>query len=564
MSDFNPLESQEAFLQYREGIKQRLQEHLTARLTFLQSAQQELSFLRNLAERANNKAVTAELSEVSQRVDKELSTLSTQTFSATPPAGSVPGLNLAPAEHAPFSVTNSADASAPERVQTPPAPVTVVRPTPPVPDFPPNPERPVEEIYQDTERLEKRAEEEDFTGTSGLVRLKALLCRQRGLQAELASRDMVYHPLRYLLGALRRQIEETHGAGHYLIPLRADIWPKDSWPWNRLADLYDNLASADEALDWYDDNADSLAETEREELLESIASHQTRLWRHLQAFFPRQNDEHQITLFRDLCDIAQDEGMYLYSLQERCPDATLNERAEQMPILLEQFAMDRQTREKREQVLEMIRTLVNAPDFGTEDNDAKALTEAVVQARALGCPASSKALRSLLEDWGSLLADSEEKSVQEVVREIQRERDRLATKSELEVPEEGRTLSETEQQELQSVREFVAGKRCLFIGGICREESRQKLERELGLAELIWPSTNGTESVYKFEADIQYTDITVILIRFMRTGWGQARELAVQHNKHFVRLPAGYGLMQVVRQFSRQLLHDDGRVAAKS
>jgi len=568
MTDFrSPLESREAFNAYRERVKQQLKTHVLERIAFLESAHLELQSLETLARRASNVPLVAELTNLAQQAEREVVALrgsdhaiSTADESATLlPAGD----GLRRPDNGASSFNAAVSTSCRPAVSRPTAPPS--RPTPPVPPVPKNPGRPLEEIYRDVDALADQAEQDDplYSDTPGLIRLKALLCRQRALQAELGAVGIQHWPLRQLLGHLRRRIDDEHGPGHYLIPLRAEIWPNESWPWYRLADLYDSLAEAYEALDWYNAEVERLNKAEREELLESIAAHQTRLWRHLQTYFPRQNDEHQISLFRDLCAIAEEEEVYLYSLQERCSDETLEERAEQLPVILEQLRLDRTQRTKREALLQELRQLVSDPDFGTRDSDPQALSGAVLRCRAEGIPASSTALRTSLMDWIALLEESEDKIVQEVVRELQREAERQAKKAETNPVDSDRPLSEHEQAELDTVRALVRGKRCLFIGGICREESRQRLERDLELAELVWPSTNGTESVYKFESDIQNTDITVILVRFMRTGWGQARELALRHGKMFVRLPAGYGLMQVVRQFYHQLLPHEAAVVVE-
>jgi hypothetical protein len=568
MSDSQPpLESAEAFTAFCERIRQKLHNHVAERIAFLESAYSDLSALETLARNTSNYTLAGELANFARQAQREIALL---RGAARPmEAGqeiSTLGVPVSASSKA-FGearlLENDALPAVEARPQIRPAPS---RPPQVVPPVPPMPRRPLEEIYREVDARTEEAEQESpaFEGTPGLIRLKALLCRQRALQAELAAQEIEHWPLRQLLNYLRRRIDDEHGPGHYLIPLRAELWRVEAWPWQQLADLYEGLAAAYEALDWYDEAAERLNHPERQELLESIAAHQTRLWRHLQTYFPRQNDEHQINLFRDLCAIAEEEDIYLFSLQERCPDDVLAERTEELPLILEQLRVDRETRARREAVLQSLRALISDPDFGTRETDPQALSEAVARCRAEGLPASSIALRSLLMDWVALLEDSKDRSVQEVARELQRETERRqARKIEAENGDAERPLSENEQAELDAVLAVVRGKRCLFIGGICREESRQRIERELELAELVWPSTNGTESVYKFEPDIQSTDLTVILVRFMRTGWGQARELAVRHGKMFVRLPAGYGLMQVVRQFHRQLVREEPSVPAK-
>lgn len=580
MSEYkHPLDSPDAFLAYCEIVKEQLRNLVVERIAFLESAQAHLGILEGVARKSGPSPLLTELELLGQHARREAVALRESSlqpaadlslppfaFAALPPAQvaitpSSPALLNSGSQtdyrDAPYQDARGYDPRGSRPLQSPP------RPAPPVPK---TEQRSLEKLYQATEALIEEAEQEGdvYSGVVGLIRLKSLLCRQRGLQAELFQRDIQHWPLKQLLTYIRRRIDEEHGSGHYLIMLRAELWPAEPWPWYHLADLYDGLAEAYISLDWYEAEASKFNQPERQEVLESIAAHQTRLWRHLQNYFPRQNDEHQLQFFRTICALAEQEDVYLYSLQERCPDEVLKDKAEQLPVIIEHLMLDRTNRAKREVSIQELRQLITGPDFGTREDDPRLLEEAVLKCRATGAAASSTALRSLLTDWVALLSESEEKGVQEVARELEREIERQARKAaEAEALDLEIEYSESERAELEAVRALVRGKRCLFIGGICREESRQRIENELGLAELVWPSTNGTESVYNFESDIQNTDVTVILIRFMRTGWGHARELAQKHNKLFVRMPAGYGVNQVVRQFYRQIVREEPALVGK-
>lgn len=564
----SPLESEASLDAYCDRIRKQLETSVENRARFLEGAHFKLTTLLSIAQQSSDTPLIEELARISLQAARELDALrgtnladGELTTDPAIPESAIPDMSLKSV------MSNGSTAvvldKAPEYRTIAIRPTVPLRPAPP--PVPTTPRRSLEEVYQDTDTLTEQAETEGevFAGTIGLIKLKALMCRQRALQAELAERDIQHWPLRSLLNYLRRRIDDEHGPGHYLVPLRAELHPAEAWPWYRLADLYESLIEAHNALEWYENEAAKFTQPERHELLESIAAHQTRLWRHLQIYFPRQNDEHQIHFFRDLCAIAEEEDIYLYSLQERCPDDLLNERVEQLPIVLEHLQVDKKNRAKREAAVQQLRTMVTNPDFGTRETDPKELEAAVAHCRKQGAPASSVALRSLLTPWAALLEESKEKPVQEVARELQREADRIARRAEADVTEPDAALTDEEQSELDAVRSLIRGKRCLFIGGICREESRQRLERELGLSELVWPSTNGTESVYKFEPEIEKSDVTVVMVRFMRTGWGQARELAVKHEKMFARLPAGYGLRQVVRQLHRQLPCEEPVIAGK-
>lgn len=583
MSEYkHPLDSPESFCAYCEHVKQQLRNLVEERISFLESAHAHLGILEGVARKSGPSPILTELELLGHHARREAAAL--RESALQPAADLVQPPFLFAATAAPAAITQAPsnldyrppqDTRAPYDARTPyeargPYDARAARPVQPVlraaPPVPKTEQRSLEELYHATDVLIEEAEQEGdfYSDTVGLIRLKALLCRQRGLQAELFQRDIQHWPLKQLLTYIRRRIDEEHGSGHYLIMLRAELWPAEPWPWYRLAELYDGLVDAHLALDWYEIEAAKFNQPERQELLESIASHQTRLWRHLQAYFPRQNDEHQLQFFRGVCALAEQEDVYLYSLQERCPDEVLTEKAEGLPVIIEHLKLDRTNRAKREAAIQELKQLVTSPDFGTREGDPQLLEQAVIRCREEGAPASSTALRAFLMDWVALLMESEERPVQEVARELELEVERQVRKAaDAEMAESEITFSDSEMEELDAVRDLVGGKRCLFIGGVCREEARQRIQRELGLAELVWPSTNGMESVYKFEPDIQNTDITVILIRFMRTGWGHARELAIKHDKMFVRLPAGYGINQVVRQFYRQAVREEPVLVGK-
>ena len=61
--------------------------------------------------------------------------------------------------------------------------------------------------------------------------------------------------------------------------------------------------------------------------------------------------------------------------------------------------------------------------------------------------------------------------------------------------------------ELEAVREVTRGKRCLLLGGTCREENRRKIEEALQLSELVWPSTKPSDPLSKFDTELRHSDI---------------------------------------------------------
>jgi hypothetical protein len=386
----NPLASAEEFARYCDSVRCRLSEHVQSRAEFLSVARERLGALERVAREADASALCSELRELLGLVESELHHLQSSGISGR----SADGMGPVDTQHAVVAATpvhphenGASDTSSDGRAR--------VR-QPAVPEA--HPVRPLEDVYRDVEAMTHLLDDAGrrWPGSSGLIRLKALLARQRGLQAELTGRGIDHWPLRQIMHNIRRRIDEEHGSGHYLIGLRAELWPSDPWPWVRLAELYEDLADAVEAMAWYTRECERLTRPDRHELLESIAAFQTRLWRHLQSFFPRQNDEHQIHLFRELCSVAAQEDVYLFSLQERCSDELLAEKVDHLHILLEHLRLDRAGRPARDAALQELRTLLREPDFGRGADDAVRLQAAVEHCLSEGVPPDSAAFRRWL------------------------------------------------------------------------------------------------------------------------------------------------------------------------
>ena len=85
--------------------------------------------------------------------------------------------------------------------------------------------------------------------------------------------------------------------------------------------------------------------------------------------------------------------------------------------------------------------------------------------------------------------------------------------------------------ELEAVRQITQGKRCLLLGGTCREENRRKIEEALQLSELVWPSTKPSDPLSKFDTEIRHADIVALLTRFSRKEWKNAQDICAREGK---------------------------------
>jgi hypothetical protein len=91
---------------------------------------------------------------------------------------------------------------------------------------------------------------------------------------------------------------------------------------------------------------------------------------------------------------------------------------------------------------------------------------------------------------------------------------------------------------------------CCASIGVRRQE--QNIREALQLAEVDWPDLDGSESVNSMEARIRNADITVVVVRYSRTHWKEARDIARQYGKQFVMATRGYGVTHLAQQIVQQ------------
>ncbi len=102
---------------------------------------------------------------------------------------------------------------------------------------------------------------------------------------------------------------------------------------------------------------------------------------------------------------------------------------------------------------------------------------------------------------------------------------------------------------------LVRGRALLVLGGDRRQEHQRKLQEVLELSAALWPATKeDAPDVYSFEPLIARADVAavVLLIRWSRHAFGQAKDLCDTHDKPLVRVEAGYNVAQIARALVEQ------------
>lgn len=108
--------------------------------------------------------------------------------------------------------------------------------------------------------------------------------------------------------------------------------------------------------------------------------------------------------------------------------------------------------------------------------------------------------------------------------------------------------------EVLRVRELLAGKELVLIGGQRRPHHVANLRRTLALADVRWLSTPDHTSFTVFEPDIARADVAVVVlaIRWSNHDYAEVQRYCDKYGKPLVRLRAGYNPNQVAHHLLTQ------------
>ena len=379
--------------------------------------------------------------------------------------------------------------------------------------------------------------------------LRAVACRQRRLEEEAGDTEVAE------VTELRDDIIDLLDSANdqdYTVALDDEIDPKPTaYQWGEMAERYEEMARGQEAFEWWQKHRNVLSVTDIQPLAEAIAAIQQRFNRIL--FRVGARDPFQQALFDELRVWAREAQCFLQSLRPKVPTAELVERACTLEAAWDQAREVVLEEERRGLTVDRVIEMVADTDFGSAvEEDEERLREAVWECRQHRIPASDRRLRDALLPWAAFLEGDDR--FRDVLREINLEWERRQDQGR---PEEAAEAADTSVDsalpELEAVRNITRGKRCLMLGGTCREENRRKIEDALELKELVWPSTKPSDPLSKYDTDLRHSEIVALLTRFSRKEWKNAQDICARDGKKFVHLTSGYGVAQVIRHFYTQL-----------
>lgn len=350
--------------------------------------------------------------------------------------------------------------------------------------------------------------------------------------------------------------------------------------WEEVTPLYEGIAEAQEAWDWYDRHAMRSAKGAFQSLLNSIGAAQQMLSRTLDELSGC--DELHVELYQNLLSVTGSPG-YLSSLNTGAAWKTLETQAKKLPDNLAKAKVEaekikqeaenaKEKREKEQQKEAAIKSIVQwrkkyESDPTSEETIVamrKTLTPLLDKCITVGVPATNVEVRGALLDCAkAILADlpAYKKFLDAVVAERKRKGlDALP----LPVPEEAEEEDLPDAQVAESVtlvRMAMEGQSVLILGGTSRNLVAQKLKDLLGCREVEWPDSKKGDRMNKFKASIERSDVVVIIKNFASHEMTEkSRDWSKELGKQFVLLPGGYGVNQIIHQMRQQLVDGGSKI----
>ncbi len=220
-----------------------------------------------------------------------------------------------------------------------------------------------------------------------------------------------------------------------------------------------------------------------------------------------------------------------------------------------------QKKAQQREAIARLQAVLSAPNPDTFEED---LLCALVACHRAQIPYSNKELCALMSGYDFLLENpavpdrcaltkSEQSSARKFLVNVGKQ---LLKSEQKEAPQEQQPEEEPQPEHngdlLSEARKITQGKKLFMLCFNRRAEAEQHIREALQFAEVDWPDLDGAESVNSMEARIRNADMTVVVVRYSRTRWKEARDIAKQYGKQFVMATKGYGVTHLAQQIVEQ------------
>ena len=385
------------------------------------------------------------------------------------------------------------------------------------------------------------------------MRVRSLYCETEALLADPSLDDQDRGTVRKLNGDIAMYCAPSQGEFPFAF---ASAKPE---VWQSLVAGYRDCNVACGALAWYAEHFEQNDRPDRVRLLNAIAAIQKRQFR-LQEYHGGQ-DHCQSDLFKRIMEVKDTAG-WLEGLDPNTSDEELDELAGTCEAVYDELlSAEGESRLRIERLARKEEAIKAVEDWeealegrgittSTINSDRSTLCALLDECLKYGVPPSNVKIRTAILDVASvLLVDQPKyaKFLEAVVAERQRKK-----LDDVEVEQEAvQEISGPEDEVRRAVADFTRSKRVAILGGKKRANILQEISEALE-TDVVWlESEEGVRSSKHLTA-LKKIDVVLMLKNHSSHElFGKGRETVLGHKGHFVVLPAGYGVNQVVRR-----LHD--------
>jgi hypothetical protein len=321
--------------------------------------------------------------------------------------------------------------------------------------------------------------------------------------------------------------------------------------WHTLSEAYALIGTANETLDWLEENPQTGPDLE--ELILGCAASEAWIHRIADEFGLGFVDDLQRQLHRRVEDFS--EAIYVpwwksggehYVRTEDVAKAAraLPERISSLKKRVESF-------QKKESAMGALEELTRSIDEdGVLEHTLFPAIRRCLDAKI--APSDKRLVRAVLP-YRAAIKEADDPAFARLLDYLNRETALMLKQGEITEVEPSEPQDPDHELRLAAVKEYLAGKTMMFVGGRRIPEKQREVETVLG-CKLIWPDAEPDTLMHDFAIPAMKSDIVCYLIRWSRHGYKNVIDYARANGKETVTLKAGIGLTRLVHDIYEQVI----------
>jgi hypothetical protein len=322
--------------------------------------------------------------------------------------------------------------------------------------------------------------------------------------------------------------------------------------WLNLAKGYRYLTQVEEVLasDWFK----GLAEPERGELIDRLAAANAYLARcavDLGLDFTDEDQNRQKKVLEKLNGKSRFIPWFKF-LEDAPPMADLVRAAEELGPMAANLAKKQESQAERVNAQAQLDALVERISSAETPEDwVEQFREQVAKCLEAGIRPTNPKLRELLLPYRAYLDDLPVAQGKALVKALKQYELKLL--AEKQVVSDVEDPADPDPAELKAVKEYLAGKKLLLVGGQSQPARIRKLKEVLGV-DAVWPGSDKDDRAEMFRKYVDDADVVCLLIRWSRHSYAEVRKWAREQGKVTVTLKAGIGANRLVNDIYTQVI----------